>query len=198
MNRNFWIGILRINLGSLVKRLSILGGILLLIGCQVNEPKSEAVLTPTFLPNNSIENPIPEFLGFVVPSSGEILTLEQYNDIAPLLGWGVSDPGICFSIGPGVLAEAGDFYYQEEDWAKKVSLFVNGELKNERPFIYHTDMPDVSQSDSTTGEIIWNVPFDFGICYKVELSPGHHVARILVTKSSGEESEYLWTFLITE
>jgi len=190
--RNFWL----------------ISVIVMFIGCMVSVRDSSekepylATLVPTKIPpvvESTAVEPLPEYLGFLKPGPGETYTLTEYENLAPTMWIGATEPGICFSIFVSIFMEPGDFPTAEE-WLKNVYLVVNTTLIPDYHSLLKLDSEGLIATDPKTGEIIWKEPSGspLRVCYAVPLEIGQHTASIVVEKTSGEQITYTWPFTITK
>ena len=143
--------------------------------------------------------PLPKYLLFVAPNPGESLTITEYKELAISLGWDATMPGICLSVSPGPLLEAGDTPTAEE-WLGQMSLIVDDKVITEYHSLLKTDSLGGEWRDPTTQELIKKEPegSPLRVCYAATLGVGQHTVTVVVEKSSGELATYTWTFALTE
>lgn len=146
-------------------------------------------------PSTTISHSFP---GWVLPEPERVYTVSEYNNLAPSTNWGMNKPGICFSIYPRIFMEKGDFYTAEE-WLDHVQVEVDGNML-QRNSLLLTDAEGLIKSDTGTGEILWQVPDGSPLrpCYTTSLDVGIHVVMITVTRTSGEQESFTWSFEIVE
>jgi len=142
--------------------------------------------------------PVPEYLG-VRPWPGAVLSVTEYQNLAPSLEWGAAVPCVCVGVDPLGLLEPGDSPTTEE-WLARTRLVVDGNTITEYHSNLMSDLLGKEVRDGETDELLFKTPpgSPFRICYAVSLKVGLHMATFVVEKPSDEEWSYSWQFVITE
>lgn len=144
-------------------------------------------------------SPRPDYLLGIAPNAGEVLTVQEYERLAPSLGWDATLPSICLSIEPYPLMEPGNFPTAEE-WLSRVSVTVDGRVIDTHHALLTTDRMGIQLSDPDTGELLKRAPdgSPFRLCYAATLGLGVHNVTLNVMKQPGEAATYTWSFELTE
>lgn len=164
--------------------------IAVLMGCQ----------NPSVNPTLAIE-PLPQFLGVVIPGPGESNSLEEYNNLASTLGWNATEPAVCFSVQPSWVMESGDIFASADQWLlDRVHIVIDDTAIIRYHSLLLTDSVGLQATEQSTGKIAWKAPdgSPLRVCYALPLEVGVHTATIVIEKTSGEQVTYTWQFRITE
>ena len=159
---------------------------LLSVGC-TKENQADLMLNP---------EPLPEFIQFVEPDAGEIITVggfSQWNHYDPPGSPPqLALPGICVRLNFPPLIEPGDNFFEEDVMSERTHVSVNGtqlSMMDEFlrfPSVYVLyDEQGIPIAESPTGELY---------CWEFSPVVGIVTAKVTVVHSSGKESTYSWAF----
>jgi hypothetical protein len=139
---------------------------------------------------------------FVRPAPDSVVGLDAYREESLIPEYVFPDyanleGGVCVGIVVGAFVEAGEFLNTEDVFAKYGFISLDGAAPSRKSDIVgEVELVEMSVVDAA-GRKVASYPGPQSYkCWKVDLAPGEHEAKVEVRMASGNIIEYSWRFSI--